>query len=365
MRVLIVGAGPVGCYLARLLLAQGNSYDVKVIEEHPEIGRPVHCAGLVSTEVIRLSRIPIDDSVVLNRIDGAEFFLDGDLFQIERKAVAVVVERERFDRFLAEGLDISFNTSFLGIEEADNGYIVDTDRGEFRADIVVGADGANSSVRRSFGFKEEIEYLRGVQFRIAYRKPKKNIVDVYMRPPFFTWVIPEGEEVVRVGTISTNPYFDLLEFLKESSIKGEVLQKFGGIVPVGKCQTIRDNVALVGDAACQVKPLTHGGIFYGMRCAEILCDCILKNRLFDYEKQWQMRFIREIQLGLSIRSLYQVMSKEQLRKIFIFLKKNKALLEKFGDFESHSKIIKPLLNNRFMQEVINKSLKNFIKELSF
>lgn len=363
MKIVIIGAGPIGCYTARLLKEKGSDFDIEIIEEHSEIGRPVHCAGLVSKEVLSEIKFPLSEDVVVNRIDGAEFFFDDDSFKMDRKDVALVIDREKFDRALGNGLKVNFNTRFVGIEKNGAGYLVETDKGEYCADIIIGADGANSTLRKMGEFKEDIEYLRGVQFRIRYGKCNRNFVRVYLQNPYFAWVIPEIEDIVRVGIISHNPYHDLLEFLKKSSIQEDILEKFAGTVPLGRCSTQNGNLFLVGDAACQVKPLTHGGIYYGMRCAEILVDCIINNRPSHYERLWQSRFSREIQIGLKVRQIYQQLGHDNLVKIFNLLKDNVDLLECFGDFENHSKVISAILRNPHFQSILGKILISIIKEI--
>lgn len=362
MKVLIVGAGPIGSYTARLLTEKDDSVEVKLIEEHEELGRPMHCAGLVSRHVFDDALIPLDKTTIINHIDGAEIFFNGDSFQIRRKDVAVVIDRERFDRSLGSGLDISFDTRFIGAEKEKNGYLVETDKGEYHTDILIGADGANSTVRRIDGIKESIEYLRGTQFRVRY-KTKKNFVQVYLKKPFFAWIIPESSDIIRAGIISANPYHDLLDFLKGLNIKGEILDKFAGLVPLGACSTQLDNIFLVGDAACQIKPITQGGIYYGMRCAEILADCILKRRPHDYERKWQDRFNREIQVGLKIRKLYESLSNDNMANIFGLLKKNRLILEKFGDFENHSRVVSALVRSSPLKNFLVKILLGIIKDI--
>ncbi|MCM8799413.1 MAG: NAD(P)/FAD-dependent oxidoreductase [Candidatus Omnitrophica bacterium] len=359
MKVIIVGAGPIGCYLAQLLKKK-NIFDVKVIEEHSELGRPVHCAGLVSRNVFQDAKVHLNQKVILNTIDGAEIFFNKESFKIRKKTIAFVINRERFDQILGEGLDISFNSRFIGLERDRNKILIETDKGEYLADILIGADGANSMVRKLACFDEDIEYLKGVQFRIKY-KMNKNFVQVYLKKPFFAWIIPESKEVSRIGIISYNPYQDLLDFLKEKEIDGTILEKFAGIVPLGTCQTQKDNIFLVGDAACQVKPLTQGGIYYGMRCAEILADCIIKKRSSEYEARWHRRFAREIQIGLKIRKAYLKLNDEDLERIFYLLKRNRFILEKFGDFENHSRVFSILAKFLKKNNLLGRMLLNIIK----
>ena len=354
IKILIIGAGPIGCYAAKLLKAALKDFDIAIIEEHSEIGRPIHCAGLVSTGVFTKLKVPIDDDAVINHIDGAEVFLNHNSFKINRKDVAVVIDRERFDRAMGKGLNIYFNTRFVGIEKEGKGYLIETDKGEYYADIVIGADGANSLLRKIVGLKEDIEYLRGVQFRMRYAQCNKNFVQVYLKNPFFTWVIPEGENIIRVGIISSNPYHDLMEFLKGRSIEGEILEKFAGVAPLGKCSIQNGGLVLVGDAACQLKPLTHGGVYYGMRCAEILVDCILQNRLGDYEKECRNRFGREIDIGLKFRQMYARLSQDETEKFFAILKDNAAIMGELGEFESHSKVISLLIRDSRLQILLGK-----------
>ena len=359
MKILIVGAGPIGSYTAQLL--KKKDFEVKIIEEHSAIGRPVHCSGLVSKEVLSEIKVPLNNNFVANHINGAEFFFNGSNFKIERQGVAILIDREKFDRSLGEGLDVELDTKFMGIEKQGSGYLVETDKGELFADIVIGADGANSFVRKAVGFKENIEYLRGAQFRMKFENGVEGFVQVHLKHPFFAWVIPENEEIARVGIISRNPYQDLTDLIKEKSIKGEILEKYAGIVPLGSCETQQGNIFLVGDAACQIKPMTHGGIYYGMRCAEILVDCICSNRPQDYEKTWKARFEREIDIGIKIKKLYERLSHDDAEKIFEILRENVDLIEEFGDFENHSKIISLIIKNPRLQIILGKVMINMFR----
>lgn len=363
MKIVIIGAGPIGCYTAQLFNKFIPGIDVINIEEHAQVGKPVHCAGLVSNRIFQESKIALDTGCITNIIDGARLFFNSDSFLIHRKDAAVVIDRSRFDAELSKGLKIISNTRFVGIEKEGEGYLIETDKGEYYADIVVGADGANSLLRMVTGGKENINYFRGVQFRIK-NKCTKNIVNVYIKSPFFAWAIPEDEDVMRVGIISDNPYHDLLDLLKKEGIKGEVLEKFAGVVPLGRCQTQKEGIFLVGDAACQVKPLSHGGLYYGMRCAEILAECISQNRPDDYSRIWQDRFGREISIGLKIRQIYTKLSQENIDKMFAIFKENVDIIEKFGDLENHSKFISEIIKNPKLQILLGKVIFSLIKDIN-
>ena len=64
--VVVVGAGPVGGFLAQRMCEEGAS--VLLLEEHAQIGRPFQCAGLVNPEAMSLVDL---QSTVLTPIWGA------------------------------------------------------------------------------------------------------------------------------------------------------------------------------------------------------------------------------------------------------------------------------------------------------
>ncbi len=340
-KVVIVGAGPIGCYTARLLKLR--EIEPLLIEEHKELGRPVHCAGLVGKKVFEEPQLPLPKKSILNIINGAGIALEKEEVSIERNEVAYVIDREKFDKSLGEGLNILFGTKFLGLEKENGCYIVETDRGDIPADIVIGADGAKSAVREYVN-AAQMEYLKGVQFRMEYEVNNKHIVRIFIKKPYFYWIIPEQEGIVRIGVLSKTPYQDLLNFLKEKKINGKILEKFAGMVPLTHFISLsKDRVFLVGDSAAQIKPLTYGGIYMGMRSAELLADCLAKEKFKEYTVAWQKKFGREISIPLKAREIFYKLSDKDIKKIFSFMKKNVKIIEKKGDFENHSLLAWELL----------------------
>ncbi|MDD5432283.1 MAG: NAD(P)/FAD-dependent oxidoreductase [Candidatus Omnitrophica bacterium] len=358
-KIVIIGAGPIGCYTAQILKTYGC--DVLLVEEHNEVGKPIHCTGLVGSNVFNEKRpFLLSRSSIINTINGAVIHYDGQSFSIQREKVAYVIDRERFDKDLSHGLNILYQNLFLGFEKIDSGYVVETDKNELFADILIGADGANSALRKLLNQDSNISYHRGIQFRMRLKPRFKDMVEVYLRNHSFFWVVPEAEDIVRVGTISEKPYQELQKFLKEEKIKGEVLGRFGGVVTIGVCKnTVNGNIALVGGAACQLKPLSYGGIYFGLKTASILASCIKENHLSDYDSLWKKELAFEIKVGLKVKEIYANLKPKELEGIFSLLKKEKSIIEKKGDFESHGRLIIEILKKPSFYRYFGNLLKMF------
>jgi len=388
MGIVIVGAGPIGCYTAQLLKKCGiNSF--RIIEEHSEVGRPVRCAGIVGRPVFEDSLIPLSRDSILNQINGALFFYRGDSFKIERSGVALVVDREKFDKELSQGLEVEYGIRLLEIEEEGEGdgagseegsrYRLKTNQGDIWADMVIGADGPRSRVKKFIDAKSErvkrgsgakkndgnankgiddsgeTKFYKGVQYRIKLDDLKGledeffsgEMTRVYIREgiPFFVWIIPEGDGIIRLGVIAENGRKELERVIEEEGIKGEIIDRLAGIIPIGLCQSAYKKVAVVGDAARQVKPLTGGGIYYGMKAAEILVEYIREGALAEYDKRWKSKFGREIKFGLWARKVYERLSKDEheLKDIFLLFKENAEFVERVANFENHSLLFREAL----------------------
>lgn len=364
-KIVIVGAGPVGCYLGQLLKHSG--FEPLLLEEHAEVGKPVQCAGIVGRGVFEEMRLPVSHKSILNTIDGAKVCFNGTSFILNRPKVAYIVDREVFDKELSQKLNIEFNTCLQDVHPIKDGYILKTSNGEYFADVVVGADGPNSKVRRSLGFSSDMKLYRGYQCRVKMTPEQQNLVEVHYVKPFslFTWLIPEGNGVMRIGTISNNPYQELNDFMEKLGIKGEVVEKNAGAIPIGNCQLVKGEATLVGDAACQIKPITSGGIYYGMKSAEFLADAIREGDLSLYEKRWKEEFEQETKICLLARYTMENMGQDVLARIFNFIKENVGLVEKIGDFENHSSVLWSLVLNPRTYPTIGSLVMGMIKNPKF
>ena len=337
MRITIVGAGPIGCYLGQLLQCYG--FSPLLLEEHPEIGVPKHCAGLVGSSFFDNSIIPLPREIIKRGLNGAIISYQDQRFILRTKGVAFVIGREALDKKLSKGLEIRKETRVLNLKKRGEAYLLHTNKGTVYSDVVIGADGATSTVRKAGDFKLHPIYYKGIQFKIKQPITPGDMVQVDFSKPFlhFCWLIPEDEGTIRVGSFSPHdPLTTLKQFMEKINVHGKVIEKMGGVLSIGYGETLKDAIALVGDAACQVKPLSGGGLYYGMRCAEILADCIRAGKLSSYDTEWKKQMGGEIRSALRIRNYLEKRSLSFLERLFGVAHKNPHLIEQVADFEHHS-----------------------------
>lgn len=156
--ILILGGGPSGLSTA-LHLARDFSHLASriLILEKARYPRPKLCAGglVIDAEVI-LQRLGLDVSEVPH-VDADRIYFDfkakGLNIRVPKQHALRVIRRDEFDAWLARkaesrGLEIREGVTVKDIVPDQEGVTVKTDQGDFRAQIVVGADGSNGITRR-------------------------------------------------------------------------------------------------------------------------------------------------------------------------------------------------------------------------
>lgn len=335
----IIGAGPIGSYTGYLLAK--NNQEVNIFEDHAEIGKPVQCTGIVTSEIEKL--IPITNKFLVNKIKRVKvIFPNNNNLELRLKKPNLVLDRSKFDKFLAEkaekaGAKIFLNHKFVDFKKP---YLIFEDKKSYKTDILIGADGPASRVARSTGLYGKREFIIGLQARIN-SKFEKRLVEFYLDKDYFGWVVPESTDIGRVGIATkNNAKFHFKNFLKRIDKKYKTLEYQSGIMPVynPNIQTEKDGVYLVGDAATMVKPTTYGGIVQGLMASEELANSILHHK--DYEKLWKKRIGKELNYGLMIRRVMDNFSNEDYNELEELInKKNvKSVLSRI-DRDFPSKIV--------------------------
>jgi digeranylgeranylglycerophospholipid reductase len=344
--VLIIGGGPVGNYLASLL---AGKLEVAVVERKPSFGGKA-CTGIIGAESYK--RLDFPKKAVVNSLRGAIFHSSVQSFEIERETPqAYVVDRKILERELAKraikrGAHYFVGTSFIGFKNGKARVQHLKETFEVEARYYVGADGVASTVAREIGAKSNAEFLKGYELEVVgeFRKDFTEVwVNKEVNPDFFFWVTPVEEDLARVGTFGE--LSSLERFLRIRNLKPTSLVEFkAGSVGLGwRKPWVRSNVALVGDAALQIKPTTAGGIVFGSICAHNLKRAILSDNLGLYPKSCA-EVMKQISFGLRARKVFKGLNQDGIEKIFQILGSDDAIevIEEYADFDDHLRTFKAL-----------------------
>ena len=342
--VVVVGGGPAGCYTASLL--SENGLDVHVVEEHPVIGEPVDCSGVVGTEAFAALGLP--ETLKLGEINALTLVSPSDLevHFSPATSLANVVDRAAFDRAIADKTMASGVTLHLGspvidlqlrdkyvevlLESPSNGQRT------LRASMAILAAGPRFRFQRKLGMGEPADFLKTAQTEIPVRgiKKAKVLMGSQVAPGSFAWIVPferGGEEFARVGVsakIAAVPYLKkLLERLcSEGHLDSPDVPIRSWVIPITPLpRTYSERVLAVGDAAGQTKPTTGGGIFYGLLCAEAAAHTATgafkkgdfsERTMSGYEKEWRQRLGVEIKVGAFFRRLAERLTDEEIDDLF-------------------------------------------------
>ena len=303
MKAHIIGAGPVGSHLAKLL---AKDYEVTVYEQG-RIGKPVQCTGILTKSIEGI--MPMRKAFLMNRFKSVRLHAGKEEVRIKNDDYLVC--RTRFDNFLAErakdeGARYLLNKSFVGLSnnkiEIKDVNTKRTDKIKLgKKDVLVGADGPRSKVSQAIGNKPLTCWF-GAQ-AVVKKKVDKSEYQVYFGdvcPGFFAWDVPESSTRTRIGLAASKESGILFKrFLDKNKI--EEMQ--GGLIPRydPRIRTQRDNIFIVGDAAGQVKATTGGGIIPGMQAAGCLAEALLEGK--DYERVWRKTVGNRLDLHLSLRNI--------------------------------------------------------------
>jgi len=374
--VLVVGAGPAGSTAAARLAKSGHS--VRVVEEHPKVGHPVQCAGLVSQRVLDLAG---SSSMVRTSVRGANVFgpsLESIEFRAESPR-AFVIDRAGLDIYLADraaraGAEIRTSTRFDALEGESGDRLTVRLRGPdgspetLRTRLVIGSDGVSSAVARAFRLRRPVEVLPAFEAEFPESPGDPDTVEVYLgrkfAPGLFGWWIPDGLGGARVGIAAdadgtpAREYFDrLLDYLERrfgKRLANPTAYLVSGI-PIGTLpRTHARRALLVGDAAAQVKPLSGGGIFTGMRCAEIAAEVasqalgrgdLSESALAEYDRRWRAELGEEFRRALYLRRLFTRLTDDELDRVVHALKGAHlaATIVAFGDIDFPTHVARELL----------------------
>jgi geranylgeranyl reductase family protein len=352
--VIVAGGSVAGLFCAREVAKSGHS--VLVIEEDFEIGSPEHCGGLVSASGLEdLGIVPstktLDNqihSAVLSSPGGSKITIDA------KKQNVVVINRREFDKQIAyqaqkNGAEIKVKTS---LKEVKNNQVVTT-AGTFDCKIIVDARGVSALVQ-----KDRTGTLQSAQYEIYADWIQKGLVEVNFDseryPGFFSWVIPAGNGMGKVGVAgrAINAMNTLEKFLDQKGKHSIIRKVFAPIWVNGPIERfVTGDIVTVGDAAGQSKPTTAGGIYscgiggiFGGRAISEFLQSGKSSDLDKYQESWQKKFGKEFEKQLFARRMLERIDNKTIDKLFETITPEMLQdISKNDDFDFHTSAIVKML----------------------
>ena len=260
-KVAIIGAGPIGLYIAKELQQKG--WEVVVFEKNDKVGQKP-CSSLISERIKTF--IPEVADIIQAQVKTVTVHFKKRDIKLLIKPSFLLFERQKLDELL---LSLAKEA---GVKVLLGQGVTKIPRGFFR---VIGVDGALSFIRRELGLPNPIFRL-GVQYFVPNQEDASEVevwpIKFYKKPKYgFLWKIPRGDITEYGGIGNSQEIKDALaSFLEKKGITFQPSKLRAALVPQGLIFPKLKDITLCGDAAGLTKPTTGGGLVWGLKAANIL-----------------------------------------------------------------------------------------------
>ena len=340
--VLIIGAGPSGSNAAISYKNLNPNLKVGLIDKSI-FPRDKSCGDAIGPGVIsalkRFNNQHILDNepqVVSTTLYGPENIgIQNYIPEVKNKEDSIVYVIPRIDLDnrilnLAKDLDVDVfeGYSFVSFEkDSDNKLVVEIKNGDnitkLGAKILVGADGANSRVRKQLNVNTNSDWHKAIAIRAYIDSP--NYLEIFKERTLmfeinvsaekgYAWAFPSKGNLLNIGigvplNIFKKEKLDinvlLQDFITQLTNRGVVVDNIRDeksyLLPFASSRPKFKNdinVALIGDASSMINPMSGEGIFYGMEAGYLLAKNTynlidspdLTKGIADYEKAFSKRF---------------------------------------------------------------------------
>ena len=303
--ITIIGAGPAGSTLARKLQ---DTYKVLLVDKRPLDKEPSklikNCGGLIAPDAQKALAsfglsIPKDVLVSPQMFSVETLDFDNDIVKNYQRHY-INVDRERYDRWLVslcdERVEKAFSTRYRGAVKNEDYYEVTLltkgDKEVITTDIIIGADGANSKVKKELLPKQPYEAKRYISIQEWF--PNTTNLNQFVAmfdeeiSDFYSWIIPKDDGIIFGSAIQEGKDAGAFHNLQKEKLKKHGYSLTNPSKKEG-CHLLRpmsskdiylgnDNVALIGEAAGLISPTSAEGISYAMLSGDTLGEALLEDK---------------------------------------------------------------------------------------
>jgi geranylgeranyl reductase family protein len=301
--VIVVGAGPAGAWAAYRLARAGARVTI-VDGSHP---REKACGGGITGRALALVEGALDPAALpavvietarfTDHASGRSAIVPLDARGLTAASPLVVASRAAFDTRLLEaaqaaGADL-LPARVTAVSTDTRGVRVDTTRGARQAAFVIGADGANSLVRRSVAFSFNRDQLSVATGYFAHGVSSREVVvEIADDPPGYFWSFPRPTHLAvgicaqaDAGVSVAGLRAKTAAWIRGAHLADDAsLQAYSWPIPslsaadFGQLTLAGPRWCLAGDAAGLVDPITREGIFFALQSGAFAADALMSGR---------------------------------------------------------------------------------------
>ncbi len=191
--VLVIGAGPGGGNAA--LHSARNGLNTILIEDHSEIGTPVHCGECISDIACDNLKLELPAHVISKRVHGIRvIFPDGTAKKLTEEGY--VLEKHLFERWIAEeavseGAQLHLSHKLRTMEKQHDetgkftGWLCDGNGEQFpiQTKVVIDASGVAGVASKILDLNPRGQVIAGMQYEML-EVPTDDYLDFYIWPEY-------------------------------------------------------------------------------------------------------------------------------------------------------------------------------------
>jgi len=380
--ILIAGAGPAGCACAYMLRDSGLS--VALIDK-AKFPRDKTCGDALSADIA--NQFGWMDEKLLDEFskfakkhasNGIRLYapnhkhLDVELSGIPSpKHGGFVAKRIDFDNFFINqvkklpNINVFEGEEISKITQTDHSIIIEASTLQFEGKIIVGADGANSIVKKKLTNQKLEKSHHCIGLRQYYKNVKgfhpANHIELHFYKdvlPGYFWIfpLPNNQANVGIGILSSvaekkniklkEVFSDIIEKhpnIKDRFTDAEAIETVKGYgLPIGskKRRLSGERFLLLGDAASLIDPFSGEGVANAIRSGRIAAEHLIEalnkedisagfNKAYDneiYRRMWnELKLSRSMQMMLKYPAIFNFIAKKAIKNESLQLLLNSML----------------------------------------